>query len=286
VHYWIINSEAPALMGPLDLDGTWWFIAFGVDQETGEQEAARLIDAAAGVASGAVVRSTDPWTARMQIADRMRRGRVFLAGDAAHLNPPFGGHGLNTGLGDAVDLGWKLAARLGGWGGPALLGSYQAERRPIQERVIREATANMAVTSPELLADNLDAGDAAGMRARRAAAERIQQAKRPEFHSLDLVLGVRSTAHRSSLPARGQEPCCRTPGSLRAGRCTTPSALGSRCLPVRAPAAARSSRRPAPGACRCASSKCPDRMGPRSRWSVPTSTSRGPATASPPTAWP
>jgi FAD binding domain-containing protein len=53
VHYWIINSEAPALMGPLDLDGTWWFIAFGVDQETGEQEAARLIDAAAGMASGA-----------------------------------------------------------------------------------------------------------------------------------------------------------------------------------------------------------------------------------------
>jgi 2-polyprenyl-6-methoxyphenol hydroxylase-like FAD-dependent oxidoreductase len=191
VHYWIINSEAPALMGPIDLDGTWWFIAFGVDQETGEKEAARLIDAAAGVASDAVVRSTDPWTARMQIADRMRRGRVLLAGDAAHLNPPFGGHGLNTGLGDAVDLGWKLAATLDGWGGPALLDSYQAERRPIQERVIREATANMAVTSPELLADNLDAGDAAGMRARHAAAERIQQAKRPEFHSLDLVLGVR-----------------------------------------------------------------------------------------------
>ena len=97
----------------------------------------------------------------MQIADGMRRGRVFLAGDAAHLNPPFGGHGLNTGLGDAVDLGWKLAATLDGWGGPALLDSYQLERRPIQERVIREATANMAVTSPELLADNLDADDAA-----------------------------------------------------------------------------------------------------------------------------
>jgi len=138
-----------------------------------------------------VVRSTDPWTARMQIADRMRHGRVFLAGDAAHLNPPFGGHGLNTGLGDAVDLGWKLAATLDGWGGPALLDSYELERRPIQERVIREATANMAVTSPELLADNLDADDAAGERARRAAGERIQRAKRPEFHSLELVLGIR-----------------------------------------------------------------------------------------------
>ena len=178
-------------MGPIDPDGTWWLIAFGVDVDAGEREAVRLIDAAAGVPSGAVVRSTDPWTARMQIADRMRRGRVFLAGDAAHLNPPFGGHGLNTGLGNAVDLGWKLAATLDGWGGPALLDSYQLERRPIQQRVIREATANMAVTSPELLADNLDADDAAGERARRAAGERIQQAKRPEFHSLDLVLGIR-----------------------------------------------------------------------------------------------
>ena len=121
----------------------------------------------------------------------MRRGRVFLAGDAAHLNPPFGGHGLNTGIGDAVDLGWKLAATLDGWGGPALLDSYELERRPIQERVIREATANMAVTSPELLADNLDADNAVGERARRAAGERIQQAKRPEFHSLELVLGIR-----------------------------------------------------------------------------------------------
>jgi 2-polyprenyl-6-methoxyphenol hydroxylase-like FAD-dependent oxidoreductase len=203
VHYWIINPAAPALMGPIDPNETWWLIAFGVDAETGEREAVRLIDAAAGVPSGAVVRSTDPWTARMQIADRMRRGRVFLAGDAAHLNPPFGGHGLNTGLGDAVDLGWKLAATLDGWGGPALLDSYQLERRPIQERVIREATANMAVTSPELLADNLDADDAAGERARRAAGERIQQAKRPEFHSLELVLGIR--IQDSPVIARGPD---------------------------------------------------------------------------------
>jgi 2-polyprenyl-6-methoxyphenol hydroxylase-like FAD-dependent oxidoreductase len=191
VHYWIINPAAPALMGPIDLSGTWWIIAFGVDRETGEREAVRLIDAAAGTPSGATVLSTDPWTARMQIVDRMRRDRTFLAGDAAHLNPPFGGHGLNTGLGDAVDLGWKLAAVLDGWGGPALLDSYQLERRPIQERVIREATANMRVTSPELLADNLEDDDTAGERARRAAGQRIQHAKQPEFHSLELVLGVR-----------------------------------------------------------------------------------------------
>jgi 2-polyprenyl-6-methoxyphenol hydroxylase-like FAD-dependent oxidoreductase len=218
VHYWIINPAAPALMGPIDLSGTWWIIAFGVDRDTGEREAVRLIDAAAGTPSGAAVRSTDPWTARMQIVDRMRRDRIFLAGDAAHLNPPFGGHGLNTGLGDAVDLGWKLAAVLDGWGGPALLDSYQLERRPIQERVIREATANMKVTSPELLADNLDDDDAAGERARRAAGERIQLAKQPEFHSLELVLGVRiedsPVIVREHHPGTGARPGPPVPGAL------------------------------------------------------------------------
>jgi 2-polyprenyl-6-methoxyphenol hydroxylase-like FAD-dependent oxidoreductase len=193
VHYWIINPDAPALVGPLDPDGTWWIIAFGVDRDASAGELRRIIDAAAGVPARATVLSTDPWTARMQIVDRMRQGRVFLAGDAAHLNPPFGGHGLNTGLGDAVDLGWKIAATLDGWAGPGLLDSYEIERRPIQERVIRAATANMRVTSPELVASNLDADDAAGDAARRAAAARIQETKRAEFHALDLVLDVRVT---------------------------------------------------------------------------------------------
>jgi hypothetical protein len=56
---------------------------------------------------------------------------VFIAGDAAHSHPPYGAHGLNTGLEDAVNLGWKLAATLHGWGGPGLLDSYTRERRPV-----------------------------------------------------------------------------------------------------------------------------------------------------------
>ncbi|MFG2435819.1 FAD-dependent monooxygenase [Streptomyces sp. NPDC048508] len=194
VQYWVVNAAAPALIGPLDQGDRWWAIAFGVDRETGERTARQLIDAVAGHPVEATVLSTDPWTARMQIVDRMRHGRVFLAGDAAHLNPPFGGHGLNTGIGDAVDLGWKLAAVLGGWGGPEMLDSYESERRPVQERVIREATANMRVLSTELLADNLDADDEAGAQARKAADLRIQQTKKAEFHSLDLVIGLRIAA--------------------------------------------------------------------------------------------
>ncbi|WP_306322802.1 MULTISPECIES: FAD-dependent monooxygenase [unclassified Streptomyces] len=205
VQYWVVNPTAPALVGPLDRANTWWAIAFGVDRETGEREARHIIDAVAGRHVRAKVLSTDPWTARMQIVDRMRRRRVFLAGDAAHLNPPFGGHGLNTGIADAVDLGWKLAAVLGGWGGPGLLDSYEDERRPVQERVIREATANMRVLSTELLAANLDAADEAGAEARRAAGARIQETKKAEFHALDLVLGLRITAS-PIVPAGGDGP--------------------------------------------------------------------------------
>ncbi len=190
VQYWVVNAQAPALLGPIDPVDTWWMIAFGVDRETGTRDAKRLIDGAAGITTDAEVLSTDPWTARMQVVDRMRRGRVFLAGDAAHLNPPFGGHGLNTGIGDAVDLGWKLGAVLAGWGGPTLLDSYEWERRPIQERVVREATANMAVTSPELFAADLDTDGPAGQSARSTAGDRIQETKHAEFHALDLVLDV------------------------------------------------------------------------------------------------
>lgn len=188
VHYWIVNEVAPALMGPLDLTGTWWIIAFGVREEEGRRDPQRLIAGAVGSPVDATILSTDPWTARMQLADQLQAGRVFLAGDAAHLNPPFGGHGLNTGIGDAVDLGWKLAAVLQGWGGQSLLDSYEAERRPIQERVIGEATRNMSVLTPELMSEELDDDGPRGEKARAAAHQRIQETKQAEFFALDLVL--------------------------------------------------------------------------------------------------
>lgn len=74
------------------------------------------------------------WTQHLLLADRYGEGRVFLAGDSAHLVIPTGGLGMNTGVGDAIDLSWKLAATLAGWGGPNLLGSYQRERRQIGAR--------------------------------------------------------------------------------------------------------------------------------------------------------
>ncbi len=78
------------------------------------------------------------WDLRIAIADRYGEGRVFIAGDAAHSHPPYGGYGINTGFEDARNLGWKLAAALQGWGGPKLLGSYDAERRPVFASTARD----------------------------------------------------------------------------------------------------------------------------------------------------
>jgi 2-polyprenyl-6-methoxyphenol hydroxylase-like FAD-dependent oxidoreductase len=95
-----------------------------------------------------------PWVRRKLVTAAYRHGRVFLAGDCAHQNTPTGGYGMNTGVGDAVDLGWKLAATLEGWGGPALLSSYDVERRPVAQRNVEEATRNFQLRSfaaiPEL----------------------------------------------------------------------------------------------------------------------------------------
>jgi 2-polyprenyl-6-methoxyphenol hydroxylase-like FAD-dependent oxidoreductase len=76
------------------------------------------------------------WTRRSLVAERYSEGRVFLAGDAVHQLSPTGAMGMNTGIGDVVDLGWKLAAVLQGWGGPKLLASYSQERQPIGTRAI------------------------------------------------------------------------------------------------------------------------------------------------------
>lgn len=85
------------------------------------------------------IKAVRPWEMAAAIADRFRSGRVFLAGDAAKVTPPSGGLGGNTAIGDAYDLAWKLAAVLDGTAGPGLLDSYDAERRPIAERVVAEA---------------------------------------------------------------------------------------------------------------------------------------------------
>ena len=76
-----------------------------------------MIARATGIDLPYQVLSSDEWVASKLLGDRYRKGRVFLAGDACHLHPPFGGYGMNMGIADSVDLGWKLAAVLQGWPG-------------------------------------------------------------------------------------------------------------------------------------------------------------------------
>jgi 2-polyprenyl-6-methoxyphenol hydroxylase-like FAD-dependent oxidoreductase len=97
------------------------------------------------------------WDLRVAVAQTYRAGRVFIAGDAAHSHPPYGGYGINTGFEDARNLAWKLAASLQGWAGPGLLDSYSAERQPVFvstaaefiERFIEEDRDFLAAHRPE-----------------------------------------------------------------------------------------------------------------------------------------
>lgn len=84
-----------------------------------------------------------------RLAESYRDGRVLLAGDAAHVHPPFGGQGLNLGLQDAFNLGWKLAAAVSGWAPEGLLDTYEAERRPVAAAVLENTRAQAVLTSPE-----------------------------------------------------------------------------------------------------------------------------------------
>jgi 2-polyprenyl-6-methoxyphenol hydroxylase-like FAD-dependent oxidoreductase len=89
------------------------------------------------------------FTDATRLAERYRVGRVFLAGDAAHIHPPLGGQGLNLGIQDAFNLGWKLAAEVNGWAPEGLLDSYHTERRPVAEDVLDTARAQSELISPE-----------------------------------------------------------------------------------------------------------------------------------------
>ncbi len=91
------------------------------------------------------------WDLRIAVAEDYRVGRVFIAGDAAHSHPPYGGYGLNNGLEDVSNLGWKLAAVLRGWGGEGLLQSYSDERRPIFKETGEDFIAGRIADDREFL---------------------------------------------------------------------------------------------------------------------------------------
>jgi 2-polyprenyl-6-methoxyphenol hydroxylase-like FAD-dependent oxidoreductase len=191
IMYWQLNPDTPSLIGPMDRDDLWYFmptmIPPGVTYSS--DETLQLIRKSTGIDLPYRILSSDEWVASRLLSDRYSLGRVFLTGDACHLHPPFGGFGMNMGIADSVDLGWKLAATLQGWGGQRLLGSYEIERRPAHEYVLDEAELNHFHGPNRLIRDGIEAPGAVGEAVRREVAEFVRTTKVHEFYALGVVLG-------------------------------------------------------------------------------------------------
>lgn len=129
------------------------------------------------------------WSARNVVADAYRHGHIFFAGDAAHLNHPAAGLGLNTGLGDVVDLGWKLSAMLAGWGGASLLDSYEPERRPVGLRNIGHADLSHSTDRRQRTHSEIAMDTPAGAEARRKMGDELRQTQISKIVTDGLALG-------------------------------------------------------------------------------------------------
>jgi 2-polyprenyl-6-methoxyphenol hydroxylase-like FAD-dependent oxidoreductase len=172
----------------------WRFSLVGdrTQQTHSEEYMRRAIVRAVGREFDFEILSMLPWIRRQLVADSYGRGRVFIAGDAAHLTSPTGGFGMNTGIQDAVNLSWKLAARIDGWGGGQLLDSYGIEQRPVAIRNVAEATGNLErmlssrVQSPpkEIFEDGPGSDEA-----RSEFGNRYTEAMRREWFSIGIHLG-------------------------------------------------------------------------------------------------
>jgi 2-polyprenyl-6-methoxyphenol hydroxylase-like FAD-dependent oxidoreductase len=205
------------ILGP---DGVWativaingrdqWRMSIVGDAEPREltrEEIHAAIRRAVGIDFDYEILTILPWVRRELVADRFRSGRGFILGDAAHAMSPTGGFGMNTGLGDAVDLSWKLTATLEGWGGPALLDTYETERRPVGARNVAEASRNLRrMLAPRHNPALLDDTDE-GARTRARVGREFSDAMRHEWYTLGMHLGYRYEGSPICWPDRTEAP--------------------------------------------------------------------------------
>jgi 2-polyprenyl-6-methoxyphenol hydroxylase-like FAD-dependent oxidoreductase len=137
------------------------------------------------------VSSVIPWRRTEMLAEKYKEGRVILVGDSAHTMSPTGGMGMNTGIQEVMDLGWKLQGVLAGWAHPDLLDSYEIERLPIAARNIRFSTQNFNAwrdtPDPAAVCDDTEEGQ----RVRAALGRRLRESTRIEWESMGLQIGHR-----------------------------------------------------------------------------------------------
>ena len=183
-------------------EGTWSFLTtidgrdywrlqlVGLDPDRLDgMDIAALMRRAVGCDVPFEVADKNLWVRKRTVADRFMDERVFLAGDAAHAHPPNGGLGMNTGIQDAFDLGWKLEAALKGWGGPALLESYDWERRPASARAAEMSLANYRRLTSAAPNTALEAPTAEGDAVRRRVGQRLVEENEKSWHPLGVHLG-------------------------------------------------------------------------------------------------
>jgi 2-polyprenyl-6-methoxyphenol hydroxylase-like FAD-dependent oxidoreductase len=190
------NRQRRAFMAAVDGKGEF---AFHTQLRPEEAEsditpdrALAMFQEAVGASINAEILSSGTWIAGYAlVAERFGRGRVFIAGDAAHLFTPAGGLGYNTAIEDAVNLGWKLATMIRGHAGPGLLASYEAERQPNAKRNTGYArqfadSLGLFVPAPEIEEDSAQGADA-----RRIAGEYLSAHGRTEFNIPGITFGAR-----------------------------------------------------------------------------------------------
>jgi 2-polyprenyl-6-methoxyphenol hydroxylase-like FAD-dependent oxidoreductase len=190
VQYYLINPRR-IILGSLD-GGDLWRVTYPLKDEecpTPSVVRATIADALDCAVEEVEVFDTREWSGDAVVAESFRSGHVLLAGDAAHRMWPSGGHGMNTGLGDVANLGWKLEAVLCGWAPDTLLDTYTAERRPHCERMVRRAWHNYRADNAILPDPTLD--DAGQEEARTVLGERIVSTRQTEWRSLGAQLDVR-----------------------------------------------------------------------------------------------
>lgn len=184
-HYHVADDKASFLI--MQDSTKHWTLHAAVETDEGMKQ---LFEKVVGISVQFEMLSCNPWRQNLLVADHYQSGRVFLAGDAVHLVIPTGGLGMNSGVGDVVDLGWKLAATLQGWGGPKLLESYEIERRQIGDRNVgasRYANLGRRKWRSMWRSDIID-GTPAGKRTRDtlAAVADVEQRKSNEMIGAEL----------------------------------------------------------------------------------------------------
>jgi hypothetical protein len=194
--YWVVAPDIRALAIAIDgVDRYVWQIQLPQERPLDESYVREMIERAAGMPVIEEVISFVPWTAGYRLlAQRYGRGRVWLSGDAVHLFTPTGGLGMNTGLDDAVNLAWKLAAVARGWAGPHLLDSYEVDRKAVGARNLDWSKRFADSVGNTAVSDAIEADTEAAAKERAEVGAKLVDHAAYEFLIPGIHLGFRYAA--------------------------------------------------------------------------------------------